>query len=395
MKDDTGYGSFSQHGSPPKEIQEGGGIKIWPFIPRTGYLRLLIALTWLAFEWHWIAIVCATLSACTCWWAGYAEYSIVDPMIFKSIYVVFGFALGFRNVRANFRYGEALNHTKTLFGNAWCLVTLFRDTEQRRKVSSAVVCLLEAIANHVEAISYRADSWYGVIGLRPKIPHPEAHNELWFAPEAPDKIDVLVAPRALMVSVFVMAGNEICKTEQAPYQERKRTVWMLREHFFIAYEQIEVLALPSVTKAFWFLISNVLCLFGIALPWGISVSGHEQGLHDAAEVHHRAVGEVFTGHGFKSLFFIVFNTLTCMVMLFVLNALAHETEQPFRGGAGEALQLKDLVRRFADAMKDYEGCRDVAGKDAEGQFSKGDALSTDPESEAAFLDNEIQKRICA
>merc|ERR1719271_1154667 len=88
----------------------------------------------LAVRWHWVAIACALFSATICWLMGYAEYSVVDPMIFKSIYVVFGFALGFRNVRANARYGEALNHTKSIFTTAWNVITLFRQNEKEMRV---------------------------------------------------------------------------------------------------------------------------------------------------------------------------------------------------------------------------------------------------------------------
>merc|ERR1719174_86996 len=83
----------------------------------------------LAVRWHWVAIACALFSATICWLMGYAEYSVVDPMIFKSIYVVFGFALGFRNVRANSRYGDALQSTSMMFGAAFQAITLFRASE--------------------------------------------------------------------------------------------------------------------------------------------------------------------------------------------------------------------------------------------------------------------------
>lgn len=393
--DAKSYGSLPQPSTTSKEQSSRFGMMLKPIFTDSGYLYLFLSVPMLAVRWHWVAITCAIFSATICWLMGYAEYSVVDPMIFKSIYVVFGFALGFRNVRANARYGEALNHTKSLFGVSWSVITLFRESKARQKVEQAFVGLLRAIAEHMHAISHRSDSSYGLAGLRPSHPKGASSDDLW-GYDMPDEVEVLIAPRSLMVSVFVMAGNEICMLEHAPLQERKRSLWMLRHKFFNAYEEIELLTLPSVTRAFWTLITNVLFVFGVALPWGISVSGHTQGLHDR-KVHEHKFLDLFSAVGFKSLLFILSNTLMCMIVLFGLNALAHENEQPFKGvtaSAGETIHLRELVDRFEDAVKSYEKQRDATGKLVGKQFSKEQFLSSDAEGEAAFLDNEEQALLC-
>lgn len=386
------YGSVS-------EDKGEDGIFLKPLFTDKGYLSLCFSVPLLALQWHWPSILSALASAVVCWFLGYSEYSVVDPMIFKSIYVVFGFALGFRNVRANARYGEALYYSKMLFGTAWSVITLFREKETRLKVENVMITLLNGIAEHFNAVSQRADSWYALPGLRPTQSMSSYYDItdddfLGHDCELPAEVEVQVAPRNLMVSAFIMIGSEICIAEKAPFQERKRTFWLLRTNFFEAYEQCELLTMPSVTKAFWTLITNVLFIFGVALPWGISASGGHQGAHDT---NHSLVPwkELLSSRSLHSLAFIVFNTLMCMIVLFGLNALAHENEQPFKGGAIETIELDQLCDRFRVAVEGYERRRDKIERDVEAQISKEDALSNDYEGEAAHFDAEEHVRLCA
>lgn len=399
-KPEQNYGAIAS----PSPLKENQSMKLKPIFLDQSYLMLFLSVPTLAFQWHWISICSALVSAIICWGCGYARHSIVDPMIFKSLFVVFGFALGFRNVRSNFRYGEALNNCKQLFGTAWSVITLFREKEPRVTVEKAMIHLLECIAAHLRAVSVRQDSWYALVGLRPAAPREQgalmgaAYDFHEFrGTDIPEQVEVAVAPRNLMVSVFVMAGNEICKVEMLPLQERKRTFWLLRASFFLAFENCELLALPSVTRAFWTLITNILFLFGVMLPWGISGSGASQGLHnvnDKIDSHK----DFLSAESIQSLFFIMFNTLMCMVVLFGLNALAHENEQPFRGGSSETVYVDQLVMKFREAVQGYEAGRDAAKNDAEndleGLRSKGTPLSDDPEGMAAFLDMAQHLDIC-
>lgn len=379
-------------------LKELPGIHVKPFVSYYSFWGTLFSVPLLALQWHWVSICFALLSAVGCWSIGWAQYSVVDPMIFKSIFVVFGFASGFRNVRANQRYGDALNQVKLLFGSAWGVIALFRETQadSRPKVELAMIHLLNAIVIHLQAITYRTDSWYALVGLHPTQPD-EVHDVVEDGlvadisrrhlgkkseVEKTDlEVEVALGPRPLMVSTFVMIGNEICRTEALPLQERKRTFWHMRLTFFTAYDFCEMLTMPSVTAVYQMVINFTLFLFGLAVPWGISVSGSKHNLHTANENHE----DLHTTESLKSLVFIVFNTFFCMIILFGLNALAHENEQPFRkvGITPEAIELPELLSRFATAVRGYEA-RFSAAKVPESLLSN--ALSRDNEAETAFAD---------
>merc|ERR1719487_2079449 len=82
-----------------------------------------------------------------------------------------------------------------------------------------------------------------------------------------------------------------------------------------------------------------------------------------------------------------------MVVLFGLNALAHENEQPFKGCAFETIHIHKLVEAFRDAVKGYEKRLEGAQQEVNAQCSKDDALSSEPEGVAAFMDRELIARI--
>jgi len=272
------------------------------------------------------------------------------------------------------------------------MITLFRDRETRMKVEGAMIDLLHCIADHLVALENRQDSVYGLVGLRPTYPEGASAADFWGHGGDLHEVEVQLAPRSLMNSVFVMAGNEICRIEPDPCQESKRTVWLLRETFFRAFENCELLTMPSVSRQFWTLITNVLFVFGVALPWGISGSGASQGLHDRA----KDVGQdLWSRESLHSLAFICFNTLMCMVVLFGLNALAHENEQPFKGGAHETVRIQQLVHRFRDAVHSYEDHRDTVSAKVSKALPPSPGLSEDPYSTSDFKDNQEQIFLCA
>lgn len=376
-----------------------------------GFLDAMITVPKLAFMWHWVSILFSIASAILCWSVGWEQYSTVDPMIFKSIFVVFGFALGFRNVRSNQRYGDALNNVKIMFGAAWSIIALFRqdEAESRRKVNIAMVKLLKSITRHLHAILYRTDSWFALVGLHPKDPEGDhdvleqgiVEVEQGIVEEIEEEIrpmlskqttstldpercvEVQLGPRPLMVSTFVMIGNEICRMETMPLQERKRAFWFARMQFFEAFDACELLTMPSVTMVYQMLINFSLFLFGLAVPWGIAVSGSKHKLHMANDIQDLAHGKIPKDDALQSLLFIVFNTSFCMIILFGLNALAHENEQPFKAGP-EAIQVDRILARFQEAVAGYEARMTAVGDVLEVQKDK--ALSDNVESVAAFTD---------
>jgi len=66
----------------------------------------LFGILLLAFQWHSAVIIAGLISALIHWYFHMWELELVDPLVFKSIFLVFGFCLGFRNVRANSRIEE-------------------------------------------------------------------------------------------------------------------------------------------------------------------------------------------------------------------------------------------------------------------------------------------------
>lgn len=369
------------------------GIMIRPLFAQTTCQKA-IAVPRLAFVWHPYSTCCALISVLICWSTGHAQHSVIDPMMFKSIFLVFGFALSFRNVRANFRYGEGLRNIRDLFAAAWSVIVLFPEPEQRKLVGAAMIRLLEAISDHFVSVANRGNHWYALVGLRPAKPHvdslacfavdekPLAHAKSMAktdgmcifrsqddSEESPvEDIEMMFAPRHLMVTTFVMIGNAICRIEAMPLQDRKRTFWLLRDRFFVAYDNCEVLTLPSVTQVFSMLIDICLFAFGVLLPWGVAGHSERHGIRFPKDASN--LDKPLGAESIKALMFILLSTLGCALVLYGLNALAHENEQPFQGLHHETVKIHDLVARFRVALAAYERKRGTTSTDsAEDQWA--------------------------
>lgn len=320
------------------------------------WIYTLCSVPYAACRWHGVSIVAAVVSALLCWLLGFAKISIFDPLIFKSIFVVFGFAIGFRNARANQRRAEAEAVTHELFAAAWSLLVVF-PSDSRPKVREALLYLLEAIAQHVTVISDRHLYRYGIIGLRPL----SRENESWwdcghrFRPPADSQTSL--SPRALMVVTLNMFEEEFERLNPSKSLVL-RTFHQQSLLFKNSFNRVITLAMPSVSDRLIMLINFCLFMFAISLPWGIE--SNQLNFHRVwgpAHPHDRTLDNVmysFSAGGFK-----VLNTFVCTTVLFGLNALAHEHEDPF-GDASDDIDIHTLVVAFKKAVENYEERRAAA-----------------------------------
>merc|ERR1740121_791972 len=130
------------------------------------------------------------------------------------------------------------------------------------------------------------------------------------------KVDAHLSPRTLLVSIMCHFGELICK----PASRNIEFMWReTRTRFISAYDQIEVLAIPSVCDNYVLMVDIILAAFGVGLPWGIAVPGFyvSTGLSVLPRLY------------FSSSLLLVLNTLMVMLTLFGLNGLAQEIEDPF------------------------------------------------------------------
>jgi hypothetical protein len=118
-----------------------------------------------------------------------------------------------------------------------------------------------------------------------------------------------------------------------------------RTRFITAYDQIEVLAIPSVCDNYVLMVDIILAAFGVGLPWGIEVPGFyvSTGLSVLPQLH------------FSSSLLLVLNTLMVMLTLFGLNGLAQEIEDPFQGPHIEdSIDIEQAVRVFRTKVDGYQ-----------------------------------------
>lgn len=330
------------------------------------WLSTAVSIPFAAFRWHGLSILLSLMSAISCWALGYAERNVFDPLIFKSIFVVFGFAVGFRNSRANDRLADAQTVTHELFASAWSILVVF-PSDSRPKVREALVHLLEAISLHIQVISRRDLYKYGIIGLRPA----PAEAAAWCdcgqrcgqLSESQAISRASLSPRPLMATTLMMFEEEFERINNRGKTIILRTFQRYTEAFKKSVDGIVVLAMPSVSDRLVMLINFCLLMFAVALPWGIkSTHLNFYGISPDPKVDEVLVH--FSAGGF-----LVLNTFVCTTVLFGLNALAQEHEDPF-GTAQEDMQLRKLTRAWHRAVQIYEERRATAEQGRTGLSSE-------------------------
>jgi hypothetical protein len=319
------------------------------------WISTAISIPLAAFRWHGVSIAVAIMSAVACWALGFAERSIFDPLIFKSIFVIFGFAIGFRNSRANQRLNEAHGATHELFAAAWSILVVF-PSDSRPKIREALLYLLDAISEHVHVIAHRDLYKYGIVGIRPAPLESAAWwdcSRRFSRPSETSALKASVTPRPLMATTLFMFEEEFESINSKGRTIILRTFHQQTLAFKKSFDAIVVLAMPSVSDRLVMLINFCLFMFAIALPWGIkSTHLNFYGVNPDPKVDE--VMAHFSAGGF-----LVLNTFVCTTVLFGLNALAQEHEDPF-GADTDDIDLKKMAQSWCRVVQIYEERRAVA-----------------------------------
>lgn len=307
----------------------------------------------LAVQRHWGSLLCALASILLCWGSGHASENILDPVIFKTIFVVFGFALGFRNVRAGQRREQALQASAQLFHTSWGILALFPPASMR-KIARPLTFVLHALVRHVDLLNTRKGWWFGIAGLEPSQQALESkhswagtfdgHFHAWEVPPEGVGKECQLGPDAVTRAFFVLANEEIEGFEKMPQQARKRILWAEKASFQRSFETIQNLSLPAFSDRYKALVDTCLCAFCWALPWGITVNPQ------LLSVTSRTVQAVSHWH---VALLLGLNTLLVATVFLGLNALAEETEDPFKGQT-EDVNLEKHLQTFEEALAALE-----------------------------------------
>lgn len=323
--------------------------------PRS-YAWLALTLPYFTITRSWFSMLLIVLSFLACIATNYTSWSVLDPLIFKSLMVVFGFAIGFRNVRANSRRGEAMDHLIEFFGAAWSIILLFPD-EARAEVVEEFTSLSKAFAVHVGRVANRSSWTLGIVGLQP-LKDVEAGQESIFAIPRPI-FEASLSPRPFMISVLQKCEDLIDKHEpkQGDSLKMHRLFWLQQAVLMNAYDGMLKMALPAISDRYVSLIEVVLCIFGIFLPWGIR----------ADDVDLRRFGTMFY---LPAQVWLAINTLLVILVLFGLNTLAAENENPFHNDL-DNLDVGKFAESFNTAVKAYQDGKTAFREQRNGTSSHG------------------------
>jgi predicted membrane chloride channel (bestrophin family) len=292
---------------------------------------------------HWFSILVSIVSCAVCVKEGFTSYSIFDPLIFKSIFIVFGFLIGFRNVRANARRFDALASTQGMLTCVWDILVMIPD-ESRERVANQLLDCLRAIAAHVTLIAANRKTYlYAVAGLQCR-------------DDAEGGESTRLGPAPLVGATMLAVEDEVDRLskKEPDTQKYRRTFWFKRQSFDREFDLICNLAMPSVSDSYVMLINSCLLLFAAVLPWGL-----------------RCDDVVFTSPGLvyqhkvtiPAGFSLVCNTMVILFILFGLNTLASQNEDPFADSA-QRIDIDGIVGVFAASVRDYDARRRVAAPGA-------------------------------
>lgn len=309
-----------------------------------GYMYSMCMIPIRTIRKHFIGLGFSLVSAMLCVWSHSIEHRVFDSLIFKSIFIVFGFAIGFRNVRANQRRSTAMEYVLQLFGAAWEILLLYPDST-RPKIAKAFTSFFDHFAEHIRRIAGRGDYAYSFVGLEPVQPR-EGHyigrrscehvlRDVRLLPPHVSR-EVNFDARPVMLALMLMCEDEIDAIEKPPKQKLRRSFWGSKDKFFSMYDQIIALCCPSVSERYIALVDLCLGIFAVALPWGIKSEGFQ--------VHklHLYGGTL-----------LIMNTMMVNLILYSLNTIATEHEDPFDGDADD-VDLEGLVKGFRIAVEGYE-----------------------------------------
>mmetsp|Transcript_73982 Transcript_73982/g.154220 ORF Transcript_73982/g.154220 Transcript_73982/m.154220 type:complete len:426 (-) Transcript_73982:80-1357(-) len=363
------------------------------------------ALPVLAFSRHWCGILTTVISATVCWWLGYAEVSVIDGLIFKSIFIIFGFTMGFRNVRANQRYFDAMQTSQSFFQSAWSIYTVM-PRESRVFIRAPLLNSMKECCAYIHRVGKdRRFCWYGMVGLEPVAVEDEAISQKttygtlgmgafrslssrweqspdgtsggWIAPATPKAIrghggaasDALsdiaedspsayvlaggravLSPHSKLLEALLLVEGEFEKLEtDKGHQRYRRHFWTLKTKLLNSYDDLLSLAFPSVTGRFLTFVDCCLFFFAVSFPWGI-------------KVEHMSVDA--TGHqkyklNINSGIILVCYTTLVVIVLFTLNAITSMNEDPL-ADTSDDIDLRRLMRSVALGFEAFDRQADEA-----------------------------------
>jgi len=348
-----------------------------------GFARQSLNLCILALTENPLGICATVTSALVCWVCGYAEVSVIDPLIFKSIFIIFGFTMGFRNVRANQRCFEAMQHAHGLFMAIWGIYSPM-PLKSRLRIRDELLESMKAIAAHIHRVgAHRRNCWYGMLGLQPATAELESESaeiakkaaisrygamdsslpkdaslEAEDGARTPSQGDLrlssgasvartmdnqvssftyaLVSPLPRLLDVLMACEEELERIEQAPAQKLRRGFWFHKPQVLTHYEMLLSLSFPSVPDRFMCFVDVCLGFFAVSLPWGITCSPFH-------------IGKVSINTGVV----LVFNTTLVVMVMFCLNGLTVQNEDPLSGD-GDDLNLNSLASAFTHAIMSHD-----------------------------------------
>lgn len=291
----------------------------------------LFGILLLAFQWHSAVIIAGLISCLIHWYFQMWELELVDPLVFKSIFLVFGFCLGFRNVRANSRMEEGNRCLHNFLGTVWNIILLFPNS-RRRKVSKTLLQAMRETSSYLHNISVRKHWWAAMIDVRPR------HQTVDMAG---------CSSRPLLMAALAMVEETVYTLE--PSRENsytiRRSFWVLKMKLLHCYDELVEMTFPAVTDRYAGLLDACLFIFAILLPFGLG------GTASQAHKLHGNTTVIIPG-GLVTL-------VNCSVVLIVmtgLNALAQENEDPF-GRDEEDVRVDAYLRLFEHALSLYEETR--------------------------------------
>eukprot|EP00747_Dinoflagellata_sp_TGD_P182418 gnl/TRDRNA2_/TRDRNA2_36663_c0_seq2.p1 gnl/TRDRNA2_/TRDRNA2_36663_c0~~gnl/TRDRNA2_/TRDRNA2_36663_c0_seq2.p1 ORF type:complete len:370 (-),score=63.32 gnl/TRDRNA2_/TRDRNA2_36663_c0_seq2:61-1170(-) len=302
----------------------------------------------LALRWYWGILIFVIASALLNFalTIHHDFVLVLHPLVFKSLLVVFGFILGFRNVRANNRTEEATSRMQELFSAAWTILML-TPSESRPRLSRAMVLALNELAGQINAVRKRKYWWYAMMEMR-----PDEENHLGFTGDS---------GRTFLMHVLLMAEELLGKNEPSAQAktQKLRILWPVRTKMLDTIDRIFHLCTPAVSDRYCALVDGCLFFFVVLLPWGLEATSMD--LAAATGVPWMVVSAAAVS-GFEAIF-VAF-------VLLGLNALATENEDPFMGDY-EDLHLDSFVRIFELKIAFYEDQRAKVAEATKGQTFQG------------------------
>lgn len=303
--------------------------------PADEFTSRLINLPLEAFQHHYCAILTTVFSSMLCTQMGYAEVWVIDPMIIKSIFVLFGFTMGFRNVRANQRYFDAMHQATLFFAGFWGVYAPL-PREVQVKVRENLLESMQYAAGYIHRVAdSRDNAWHGILGIEPPQHLQAVVDKVGDSPEGFD-IQGLDA-RLRLVQVLILIDSELQKRGDKADQ---RTYAIHQKQVLDGYDHLLALALPSVTNRFKIFVQICLAFFSVFMPWGIMTKPVE--FYVLGYLCHISAGT-----------FLMVNTTSVIWVLFTLNSIINQNEDPVSGDADD-VNLVLLTDALVFEVQDYE-----------------------------------------